>query len=136
MLQRAGTAAPSPRLGTCWSVHDPACTQVEASVIGRDCRIGVGACVSGSYLLDGVSVGPGAHVSDALLCDGAAVAAGAVLRPGCILSFKARDSIPSCRLPCMLLPARGGRLLFQFSPSSCVRSVLKAEHCATATSAA
>ena len=63
-------------------------------MVGRDCRIGVGACVSGSYLLDGVTVGAGAHVADSLLCDGAAVAAGAVLRPGCILSFKARAQPP------------------------------------------
>jgi NDP-sugar pyrophosphorylase family protein len=74
-------------------------TQVEASVIGRDCHIGVGACVSGSYLLDGARVGPGAQVSGSLLCAGAAVGAHAVLHPGCILSFKARPASNSaaCR---------------------------------------
>ena len=57
-------------------------------MVGRDCHIGRGARVSGSYLLDGVVVHAGAQVSDALLCDGAVVHAHAVLHPGVVLSYK------------------------------------------------
>ena len=38
------------------------------SVIGRDCRIGEGACVTGSVLMDGVTVGAGSAVHGAVLC--------------------------------------------------------------------
>ncbi len=62
--------------------------QVEASVIGRNCRIGRGAHITGCYLLDNVSVGDQAQVSHSLLCDGVSVGAHAMIYPGSVLSFK------------------------------------------------
>lgn len=47
------------------------------AVVGAGCRIGAGAVVMGSVLLDGVSVGEGARVVDSILSAGAAVPAGA-----------------------------------------------------------
>lgn len=62
--------------------------QVEASVIGRNCRIGRGAHITGCYLLDNVSVGDQAQVSHSLLCDGVSVGAHAMVFPGSVLSFR------------------------------------------------
>ncbi len=46
---------------------NPKSAQVVASVVGRDCHIGRGARISGSYLLDGVVVHPGAQVSPSVV---------------------------------------------------------------------
>jgi translation initiation factor eIF-2B subunit epsilon len=62
--------------------------QVEASVIGRNCHIGKGAVVVGSYLLDGVRVQPQARVTHSLLCDSVVIKGGASVKLGSILSFK------------------------------------------------
>lgn len=59
-------------------------------MIGRNCRIGRGAHITGCYLLDDVSVGDQAQVSHSLLCDGVSVGAHAVIFPGSVLSFKVR----------------------------------------------
>ncbi len=48
-------------------------------VLGRDCRIGPGATVRDSVLLEGCTVGEGALVRDSILSAGAGVAAGATL---------------------------------------------------------
>ncbi len=64
--------------------------QVEASVIGRNCRIGRGAHITGCYLLDNVSVGDQAQVSHSLMCDVVSVGAHATIFPGSVLSFKVR----------------------------------------------
>ena len=57
-------------------------------MIGRNCRIGRGAHITGCYLLDNVSVGDHAQVSHSLLCDGVAVGPHAMIFPGSVLSFK------------------------------------------------
>lgn len=72
--------------------------QVEASVVGRNCRIGRGAHITGCYLLDNVSVGDQAQVSHSLLCDGVSVGAHAMIFPGSVLSFKVSTGIASQQL--------------------------------------
>jgi len=67
---------------------------VEASVVGRNCRIGRGAHLRGAYLLDGVSVGASAWVLGALVANGARVGDGAIVSPGAMLSFNARRPAP------------------------------------------
>ena len=62
-------------------------------MIGRNCRIGKGAWLVGSYLGDNVTIGEGVHVCHALLCAGATVLANAVIRPGVVISYGVR-SIP------------------------------------------
>ena len=64
--------------------------QIEASVLGRNCRVGRGAHVRGSYLLDGAVVGARAHVLGALLANGVHVGDNAVVPPGAMLSFNVR----------------------------------------------
>ncbi len=64
--------------------------QIEASVIGRNCRIGRGAHITGCHLLDNVTIGDQAQVSHSLLCDGVTVGAHAMIFPGSVLSFKVR----------------------------------------------
>ena len=63
--------------------------QVVMSVIGRNCKIGRGAHITGSYLHDNVVVEDGARITEALLCESSTVMADAVINPGAILSFKA-----------------------------------------------
>jgi hypothetical protein len=62
--------------------------QVQCSVIGRNCRIGAGALIRNSYLLDNVVVGDDARVSSALVCSGTTVMRDAIVEPGAVLSFK------------------------------------------------
>ncbi len=67
---------------------------MEASVVGRNCRIGRGAHLRGAYLLDGVAVGASAWVLGALVANGARVGDGAIVSPGAMLSFNARAPAP------------------------------------------
>lgn len=64
--------------------------QIEASVIGRNCRVGRGAHVRGAYLLDGAVVGARSHVLGALLANGVHVGDNSVVPPGAMLSFNVR----------------------------------------------
>jgi mannose-1-phosphate guanylyltransferase len=49
------------------------------AVLGRGCRVGAGARVRDSVLLDGCVIGAGARISDSILAAGAEVGAGATL---------------------------------------------------------
>jgi hypothetical protein len=81
--------------GACDHEDPPArAAQVEASVVGRNCRIGRGAHLRGAYLLDGVAVGASAWVLGALVANGARVGDGAIVSPGAMLSFNARALAP------------------------------------------
>jgi mannose-1-phosphate guanylyltransferase len=58
---------------------DPAATLAARVVVSPGCKIGSGAQVSDSVLLDGSAVGEGARVTDSILAPGAEVAPGAEL---------------------------------------------------------
>lgn len=58
---------------------DAAATVGPRAVVSAGCRVGAGATVSGSVLLDGCEVGAGATVSDSVLAAGVAVADAAQL---------------------------------------------------------
>ena len=64
-------------------------------MIGRNCRIGRGAHITGCYLLDNVSVGDQAQVSHSLLCNGVSVGAHAMVFPGSVLSFRVSTATAS-----------------------------------------
>ena len=107
--------------------------QIEASVIGRNCRIGRGAHVRGAYLLDGAVVGARAHVLGALLANGVHVGDNAVVPPGAMLSFNVRlsvhtfdEAVWSCGPPPYHYACASG-LCFTHSGSLCE---VDARHCA------
>ena len=62
-------------------------THITRSSIGRNCKIGNGVKIEGSFIWDDVVIESGSVVQQSILCDGAHVKANVSLLPGCILSY-------------------------------------------------
>jgi translation initiation factor eIF-2B subunit epsilon len=78
------SVTPPSAIGTRTVISDKAI--VTKSVIGRDCKIGVGAVVEESYIWDSVVIEDGARISHSIICSGCIIGAESNIQQGSILA--------------------------------------------------